>query len=153
MSFIAVLFFDGWSCFSTPKVEQIEPIEEVRLLIGKKGRKSPSGEYALLPEESMLRQWTRIFYSLLVIFSFMLVLQLLQLHRDMGFLVKMIEVVFVELIPFFILFVSLIIIFAFALFALNTPVEESDATNDYYNMDWVGSQYFLHVVRTALGDF
>ncbi|MFO0116160.1 MAG: hypothetical protein ACK521_00565 [bacterium] len=57
----------------------------------------------------------------------------------MGFLVKMIEVVFVELIPFFILFVSLIVIFAFALFALNMPVMESDATNDYYNMDWVGS--------------
>jgi hypothetical protein len=74
MCFIAVFFFDGWSCFWTPKVEPIEPIEEVRLLIGKKGRKSPSGEYALLPEESMLRQWTRICYSLLVILGFMMVL-------------------------------------------------------------------------------
>jgi len=77
----------------------------------------------------------------------------LQLHRDVGFQLKMIEVCFVELIPFFFLFVMLIIIFSYSLFALALPIAENDATDDYYNFDFVGMQYFFHVLRTALGDF
>ena len=65
----------------------------------------------------------------------------------------MISKVFVELIPFFILFVSIIVIFSLALFALNTPTAENDATDDYFNLEWDGEKYFLYVLRTALGDF
>jgi len=65
----------------------------------------------------------------------------------------MIEVVFLELTPFFFLFIVLILIFSYSLFALALPIAENDATDDYFNFDFVALQYFFHVLRTALGDF
>lgn len=107
----------------------------------------------MLPEETLTRHLARIGYASLVFLSFIKLLSLLQIHEDFGFLVKMVQVVVVQLIPFFILFISLIIIFAFSLFALNLPIAENDTNNDYQGMNWVGLEYFLHVLRTALGDF
>jgi hypothetical protein len=62
------------------------------------------------------------------------------------------QLVFIELIPFFILFSSLISIFAFAAYALNIPLSEDEDSNDFKGVNLAAS-YFLHVLRNAMGDF
>jgi len=106
----------------------------------------------MLQKETIIRQFARAAYYLLVIRSFIKFLSLVQIHKDFGFLVKSMQLVFIELIPFFILFSSLISIFAFAVYALNIPLSEDESNNDFKGMNLAVS-YYLRVLRTALGDF
>ena len=101
---------------------------------------------------TIIKQFARAAYALLVIRSFVKFLSLVQIHKDFGFLVKSMQLVFIELIPFFILFSSLISVFAFAVYALNIPLSEDESSNDFKGMN-LALSYFLHVLRTALGDF
>jgi hypothetical protein len=75
-----------------------------------------------MPDESALKQKTRIFYAFLVVTGFLKLLGNVQIYEDFSFLIKMLQVVVVELIPFAILFFSMIIMFAFVLAALNVPL-------------------------------
>jgi hypothetical protein len=111
-----------------------------------------TGDYEMLPKETFIKQFARAAYALLVIRSFVQFLSLVQIHKDFGFLVRSMQLVFIELIPFFILFSSLISIFAFAVYALNIPLAEDENSNDFKGMN-LALSYFLHVLRTAFGDF
>jgi hypothetical protein len=111
-----------------------------------------TGDYEMLPKETIIRQFARAAYALLVILSFIKFLFWMQTYKKFGFLVKLMQLVVIELFPFFILFSSLISIFACALYALNIPLSEDESNNDYKGMNLAVS-YFLHVLRTAFGDF
>lgn len=65
----------------------------------------------------------------------------------------MMQKVVVELIPFAVLFVSLLIVSTFAMHALATPLTDVDSANDYNGLDVPAVGEFLFVLRTALGDF
>lgn len=75
-----------------------------------------------MPDESGVKQETRIFYAFLVVTGFLKLLGFVQIYEDFSFLIKMMQLVVVELIPFGGLFFSMIIMFAFVLAALNVPL-------------------------------
>jgi hypothetical protein len=57
-----------------------------------------------------------------VVTGFLKLLGNVQIYEDFSFLIKMMQLVVVELIPFGVLFFSMIIMFAFSLAALNVPL-------------------------------
>jgi hypothetical protein len=153
LSFVLASTFDTASCFKANDF----------LLVGidralKVGGKGNSNTVARdnndnMPDESAVKQSTRIFYALLVVTGFLKLLGNVQIYEDFSFLIKMMQLVAVELIPFGVLFFSMIIMFSFALAALNVPLYITEEEYDYDGLNTGALTYFLFVLRTALGDF
>ena len=93
----------------------------------------------------------RIYYSLLVIFSFIKLLDNLRIFNNISFIVKMLMRVISDLIPFLGLFIGFIILFSLVVSALEIELENVE--NDPYSglPEWIGMTMFIF--RTSLGDF
>ena len=93
----------------------------------------------------------RICYALLVLFSFVKLLDNLRIFNNISFIVKMLGRVVVELVPFLSLFVGFIILFSLVVNALE--IEVDDIENEPYQgiPRWIGMNLFIF--RTSLGDF
>lgn len=63
-----------------------------------------------------------MFQTILLFAGFIKILTNVQIYEDLSFLIKMMAVVIVELVPFFILFISLISIFALMVATLGLPL-------------------------------
>ena len=57
-------------------------------------------------------EMTRIFFATTILFSFIKLLALMRIFNDFSFIIKMLTKVSIELMPFLLLFGSLIVVFA-----------------------------------------
>jgi hypothetical protein len=96
---------------------------------------------------------TRIFQAILLFAGFIKVLTNVQLYEELSFLIKMMSVVIVELVPFFILFISLNGIFAFMMAILGVSLFPQGEESDYEGLGALAVGYFFYVLRLTLGDF
>ena len=155
VSFIIASSLDAISCFKDNDWTDANNSDRALKTIGGGSSTSDSTNSTMidLPDESGVKQCTRICYAILVIAGFVKLLGNVQIYEDASFLIKMMQVVTVEIIPFAILFFSMIIIFAFALAALNVPLYINEDDFDYAGLNAGALSYFMFVLRTALGDF
>ena len=104
-----------------------------------------------LNEHGETTERVRIFYSCLVIFSFIKLLDNLRIFNNISFIVKMLGRVISELVPFLGLFVSFILLFSLVVNALEARLEDIDDT-PYDGLTREASMA-IFIFRTSLGDF
>jgi len=102
-------------------------------------------------ENSEATESVRLCYSLLVIFSFIKLLDNLRIFNNISFIIKMLGRVIIELMPFMGLFVSFIILFSLVVSALEIGI--GDIENDPYSGLPETVSMILFIFRTSLGDF
>lgn len=113
--------------------------------------------YGVDYEERQKAETTSIFYAALVIVGFFKLLSLARINNEFSFIVKMIVRVGEELIPFLVLFLLFIIVFAMAMFilgvdfAVNRETGEAKEANSYAGIGPLAHVFFI--MRTSLGDF
>ena len=74
-----------------------------------------------------------------------------KINSNTNFIVQMIIKVSLTIIPFLTLFLSLIFLFMFIVYALGLSFESMEDENPYKSIGTVG--YFFFLFRTSMGDF
>ena len=93
----------------------------------------------------------RIFYSLLIIFSFAKLLDNLRIFNNISFIVKMLMRVISDLMPFLFLFSGFVLLFSLVVSALEIELENVE--NDPYSGLYRWFAMVMFIFRTSLGDF
>jgi hypothetical protein len=138
VSYLLTSICGGVTCFTDSHLSQDLSQEDLDLL----------SDYNHLNEvETRLEQMTRIFQAILLFAGFIKVLINVQIYEDLSFLIKMMSVVIVELVPFFILFISLIGIFAFMVGVLGVSLIPGGEESDYEGLGAQAIGYFFFVLR------
>lgn len=103
------------------------------------------------PADSDHYESTRILLSMLLLFGFAKLMMLNKINSNTNFIVQMIIKVSLTIIPFLTLFLSLIFLFMFIVYALGLSFESMEDDNPYKSIGTVG--YFFFLFRTSMGDF
>ena len=102
-------------------------------------------------DDENTREYTRILYSLLIISSFVKLLDSLRIFNNISFIVKMLHRVTVELIPFLGLYIGFIFLFALVVSSLEIELDQVENMPYKGLPEWFGMAAFIF--RTSLGDF
>jgi len=94
---------------------------------------------------------TRILVCVLLLTGFVKILSLNRINDNISFITRMIIKVTIAIVPFLTLFISLIIVFAFIMYALGLSFTSMGDENPYRSIGFLGYWFFLF--RTSTGDF
>jgi len=146
-------------------VEETTPDGGVRLLAKRrpKGGSSAtitvdiSGSLEEIEIDARTKQWIRVFYAVLILNMFFKLLNVAQVYKSVGYLVKMLSNIAREAVPFLTFFVYLNLTFTFMFYVINITFDETrekTPSGEYQGIDqwWLGP-YLLYTFRQSLGDF
>ena len=94
---------------------------------------------------------TRILVSVLLLSGFIKLLSLISINDNISFIVRMIVKVIVSIMPFLMLFASLILLFCFIVYTLGLSFESMGEDNPYKAIGRLS--YFIFLFRTSVADF
>ena len=106
--------------------------------------------YGCNVDTNPLGEVTLSFYSFLVITSATKLLNVLKIFNNISFIVKMLGEVAKALIPFLLLFVGFMLVFALIMVTLSVTLTDLEE-DPYVGLGFLG--YILFIFRTSLGDF
>ena len=142
----------GWAYF-----KDVWNLNDLAFLLCFYGAVTCDALYGVDHEERQKAEATSIFYAALVLVGFCKLLALARINNEFSFIVKMIVRVGEELIPFLVLFLLFIIVFAMAMFILGVDFAadleagEAPEANPYEGTG--PAAYVFFIMRTSLGDF
>lgn len=152
-----------WICYRDDLNEQYGIEEKVfdevlgRMLKKKKAARGDGVidvyDYYSYPEYD---QWLRFVYGILVINSFLKILNVAQFSENVAFLVKMLGYMFEKFQPFILFWFAIMIMFAFCVQALDLVFYNSDSFTqggDYEGLLGMFGPCLVFTMRNSVGDF
>jgi Polycystin cation channel len=133
LAFVCASLLDGFSCWT----EDYDPFDDeiaADRVLRTRASEDSNREYTMLPEEMPIHQCTRFAYAILILFGMVKILRRFQISEGLSFMIKMLQRTMVEIIPFAKMFLSFIVMFMFAIHALNVPTADTNNSDDYANI-------------------
>jgi hypothetical protein len=108
-------------------------------------------------EDEPNAHWTRITLSVLLLCGFMKGLAQMRAFTQFSFIVRMVQIVIVEMVPFLALFLAFTVVCAMVMFVLgvhlgtNATGEEGDDITDFTGLGFFG--HIVYTLNNSLGEF